>query len=114
MKVTDGLGSISARAKSAGLSCSSGLLRRKNFFISNLRARTRGATSAITAIYSRKLSVHNPHGDAFGMSPLSGPLTGTSSKLNYPTIEQFEGEPSRLRHQAITRSEEEPCLSTTM
>src|SRR6202171_4564554 len=71
MKVTDGLGVTSARARSAGLGCSSSSLRSRNSFISRRSARMRGATSVINDVMTRKLSVHRVHGDILRISALT-------------------------------------------
>src|SRR5258707_11608830 len=71
MKVTDGLGVTSARARSAGLGCSSSLLRSRNSFISRRSARMRGATSAISDVMTFKLSVHRVHGEILRISALA-------------------------------------------
>src|SRR5258708_1010051 len=71
MKVTDGLGVTSARARSAGLGCSSSLLSSRNSLISRRRARMRGATSARTDVMNRKLSVQSVQGEILGISALS-------------------------------------------
>src|SRR5260370_16976512 len=71
MKVTDGLGVRSAGARSAGLGCSSSLLRSRNSFISRRSARMRGATSAISDVMTFKLSVHRVHGEILRISALA-------------------------------------------
>src|SRR6267378_336321 len=68
MKVTDGLGITSARARSAGLGCSSSLLRSRNSFISRRSARMRGATPAINDVMTFKFSVHKVHGEILRIS----------------------------------------------
>src|ERR1700682_4496987 len=71
MKVTDGLGVTSARARSAGLGCSSSSVRSRNSFISKRSARMRGATSVINDVMTRKLSVHRVHGEILRISALT-------------------------------------------
>src|SRR5258708_18036923 len=83
MKVTDGLGVTSARARSAGLGCSSSSLRSRNSLISRRSCRRRGATSAISDVMTRRLSVHSAHGDILRIAALK-PLTGDRATLLVP------------------------------